>query len=171
MYVQFPIFITVVSYKITLAKFYPNKIFFRSDLTGGHTVFYMASYSYISDVSEPKMRTKRLAYLDGVFPLGFYLGNSLSGIIKKRLGFYYNFGLGILCASLAVLYCIFFVKDSCKKRDKLSNNQHEEEMQEIRSSGDDTTGRVICSTIFFNTNSFLILNTYLNNKIYYMYYL
>ena len=96
-------------------------------------MFYMASYSYISDVSDPKTRTKRFAYLDGVFPLGFYIGNSLAGIIKKTLGFYYNFGLGMLCASMAVLYCIFFVQDSRIIRDERIKNQNAKEMKEAGS--------------------------------------
>ena len=96
-------------------------------------MFYMASYSYISDVSDPKMRTKRFAYLDGVFPLGFYIGNSLAGIIKKTLGFYYNFGLGMLCASMAVLYCIFFVQDSRLIRDERIKNEDAKEMKKAGS--------------------------------------
>ena len=102
------------------------------DLTGGSAVFYMACYSYISDVSEPKMRTKRIAFLDGLFPLGFYLGNSLSGIIKVQLGMAYNFGFGMLSAMLAVLYGCLFVKESNVEREECSKKQLAEELKEFK---------------------------------------
>ena len=111
-------------------------------------MFYMASYSYISDVSDPKTRTKRFAYLDGVFPLGFYIGNSLGGIIKKTLGFYYNFGLGMICASMAVLYCIFFVQDSRLIRDERIKNQNAKEMQEPCSK-EHSSGNVLTCILSF----------------------
>ena len=109
-------------------------------------MFYLASYSYISDVSNPKTRTKRFAYLDGVFPLGFYIGNSLSGIIKKRLGFYYNFGLGMLFATLAVLYCIFFVQDSRIIRDERIRKQRAKEMKNMSNDKKEFLGNFTITT-------------------------
>ena len=53
-----------------------------------------------------------MAFLDGLFPIGFFTGMSLSGIIKKNLGFYANFGLGMAAAFLATMYGIFILKDS-----------------------------------------------------------
>ena len=82
------------------------------DTTGGRPLFCLAAYAYITDVSKPKIRMKRLAYLDGAFPLGFYIGNFLSGIVKNRLGYYFNFGFALLLDTLSILYCIYFVKDS-----------------------------------------------------------
>ena len=80
-------------------------------------MFFLASYSYITDISSPEMRTTRIALLDGLFPLGFYIGNALAGPIHKYLGPAYNFGLGMLFAMLAVLYTILFLTDS---RDELN---------------------------------------------------
>ena len=107
-----------------------------SDLTGGSSVFFMAAYSYISDVSDEKSRTKRFAYLDGLFPLGFYLANALAGPIKKNLGLMYNFSLGMLCSVICFAYCLLFVKDSRIERDK----RLAKEMDEIFDSNEKKEG-------------------------------
>ena len=104
----------------------------------------MASYAYISDVSDPNMRTKRFAFLDGVFPIGFNLGTFFGGIIKKKLGFYYNFGLGMLCATLAMLYCIFFVKDSRIARDERTKKERAVEMKTFSDQEKTDIGTLFC---------------------------
>ena len=102
--------------------FYYNTVYSK-DLTGGSPVFFLASYSYITDISSPEMRTTRIALLDGLFPLGFYIGNALAGPVYRYLGPVYNFGLGMLFAMNAVLYTIFFVRDSRNElKRKLVNN-------------------------------------------------
>ena len=88
------------------------------------------------------MRTKRFAFLDGVFPIGLNIGTFLGGIIKYKLGFYYNFGLGMLCATLAVLYCIFFVKDSRVIRDERIKKEHAEEMRVIANNYEGSKGNM-----------------------------
>ena len=142
---KFLIIFSAMGYVISNAVFIINTYFselpaeyllFESiqDLTGGGTVFFLASYSYISDVSDAESRTRRMAFLDGMFPIGFYAGNSLSGIVRKNLGFMYNFSFAMVFTVMAVLYCIFFVRDSRVLRDKRLTKELEEKMKEVDKS-------------------------------------
>ncbi len=81
------------------------------DCTGGYVCFFLACYSYIADISTKEERTKRLAFLDGLFPLGFFAGMSLSAVIKEKWGFEAVFAMGIGGAVLCVTYALF-LKDS-----------------------------------------------------------
>ena len=82
--------------------------------------------------SDPKVRTTRFAMMDGVFPIGFYVGNAIAGPISKYLGFLYNFGLGMLFAIMGVAYVVFFVKDSRIIRDERLKREAEEKIQELK---------------------------------------
>ena len=59
--------------------------------------------------------TIRLAIMDGLIHIGFYVGNALAGPIKKHLGIKYNFAFGILFTVISAAYTIIFVKESLVK--------------------------------------------------------
>ena len=50
--------------------------------------------------------------MDALWPLGYLPGMALSSIIKSNLGFMPTFLFGMVTALLAMLYSIFFLKDS-----------------------------------------------------------
>ena len=78
--------------------------------------FFLACYSYISDITTKENRTKRLAYLDGIHIISYALGMTLSGYIKHGLGLFAPFAFAIGGSILCILYIIFIVKDSRKLR-------------------------------------------------------
>ncbi|XP_059079165.1 lysosomal proton-coupled steroid conjugate and bile acid symporter SLC46A3-like [Tigriopus californicus] len=88
------------------------------DCTGGYVCFFLGCYSYISDISTSKTRTRRLAYLDGLFPIGFFTGMSVSGFLKEAYGFTATFGLSMVFTVATILYTWCVVKDSRKMRPK-----------------------------------------------------
>lgn len=57
-----------------------------------------------------------MAFLDGLFPIGFFSGMALSSYIKSQLGYVAHFSLAMGCAMAAMLYAIIFLKDSRKLR-------------------------------------------------------
>ena len=59
-------------------------------------MYFLACYSYLSDVSSTSTRTRRFAFLDGLWPIAYFLGNYLAGPIQTNLGYMYNYGLGML---------------------------------------------------------------------------
>lgn len=106
---------------------------FINELCGSFVLYYLAAYSYMADVTTegnvrqvlmdeeglgddhltlPENRTARLSVLDGTDYIFTMVGTYLSGPIFKHFGYLAIFiPSGILSIS-AVLYIIFFVKES-----------------------------------------------------------
>ena len=85
------------------------------DLTGGAACFYLASYSYMVDITSPETRTKRLSFLDSFMPIGFLIGLPLGTLIRSNFG-YVALYLTAACNILtAILYVAFILKESIKK--------------------------------------------------------
>ena len=88
------------------------------DLTGGATCFYLAAYSYMSDITDPATRTRRLSLLDCFMPIGFCIGLPLGTWIRNNHGFvalYTTAGSMIL---VAMLYVAFSLKESVSRHPK-----------------------------------------------------
>ena len=83
----------------------------------------MACNAYMADVTDPRDRTRRVAFMTGLLYPGFNLGKALSLPIKENLGFMYNFGFGMLVTVLTALYVIIFVPDSIHIREKRLKKQ------------------------------------------------
>ncbi len=127
---KFLIFFSVFGSIICNAIFMLNAYFFYElkaeyllfealkDFTGGYVCFFMAVHAYVADVTHPSTRTKRMAFLAGLWPVGSNIGKALGGVIKTRLGFMYNFGFGMLLSFVALLYVVFFLKNSTDAKAK-----------------------------------------------------
>lgn len=55
----------------------------------------MSVNAYMADVTSAEHRTKRIAFMTGLWPIGFNVGKACSGVIKTKLGFMYNFRQGV----------------------------------------------------------------------------
>ena len=81
-------------------------------------MFYLGTYSMMADLTKKESAesaTIRLAIMDGLIHIGFYVGNALAGPIKKHLGIKYNFAFGILFTVISAAYTLIFVKESLVK--------------------------------------------------------
>ena len=100
-------------------------------------VFFMACNAYLADITDPKHRTKRVAFMTGFFWLGYNGGKALSGVNKEELGFMNNFALGMVASGLTGVYAIVFLKDSTSIREarlreevRLAGNKRDQEEDE-----------------------------------------
>ena len=78
----------------------------------------MACSAYMADITEPNIRTKRMAFLTGCFGSGFTIGKAVGGALKEELGFTYTFAFGMLVSVLSCVYAMLFLKDSALIREE-----------------------------------------------------
>ena len=90
-------------------------------MTGGATCFYLASYSYMADVTSPETRTKRLALLDSFMSFGYMMGLPLGTFIKNQYGFVTLFSTASMIILTTILYVIFVLKETVKKEEITTN--------------------------------------------------
>ena len=94
-------------------------------MPGGSNVFFLGCYCYIADISKPEDVTIRIAIMDGLFHIGFYVGNAFAGPIKKNLGLPYNFALGILFTCISASYTLIRIKESLVPLQKQEQKREE----------------------------------------------
>ena len=70
--------------------------------------------------------------MDGVFPIGFYIGNALASPVAEKLGFLYNFAFGMLFSLLGCAYVVVFVGDSRIIRDQRLKKENEEKVKALK---------------------------------------
>ncbi|XP_068214719.1 lysosomal proton-coupled steroid conjugate and bile acid symporter SLC46A3-like [Palaemon carinicauda] len=81
-------------------------------LSGGLITLLMATYAYISDVSDHRSRTLRMAFLDFVMFIGTPLGLYLSNVIFNRFGYKGVFTISSSAFLLGLIYILLRIEDS-----------------------------------------------------------
>ncbi|XP_053635893.2 lysosomal proton-coupled steroid conjugate and bile acid symporter SLC46A3-like [Cherax quadricarinatus] len=91
-------------------------------LTGGSITLLMATYSYISDLSDHTSRTLRIAFLDFAMFIGAPVGLFLSCVIFSSLGYLGVFSVSGLAFLVAIIYILFYIEDT--KSSSISDNNN-----------------------------------------------
>ena len=100
-------------------------------------------YADMNKGQPTKFTTVRLAVVDGLIYLGFYVGNAMAGPVKDNLGLEYNFALGILFAVIAAAYTIICIKETLVQTE-VGTKSDEEQNFEIKKDGE-----YILNSIFY----------------------
>ncbi|XP_064601912.1 lysosomal proton-coupled steroid conjugate and bile acid symporter SLC46A3-like [Liolophura sinensis] len=79
-------------------------------LTGGFVTMIMATFSYVTHVSETRSRTSRVAVVEAMSFIAGTLGVILMGIILDRASFTVLFSLTSVLFVIALMYVLIFVK-------------------------------------------------------------
>lgn len=93
------------------------------DITGTWAVFNMAVYSYLSDITAIKSRTKRMGWLDAIWYSGGPIGTWMGGWIYQSFGYVTVFSISAALWLICIFYVIFIVRESI---DPVDNNQSKE---------------------------------------------
>ena len=88
-----------------------------NDLCGTYVAYYLAIYSYITDITREDERTYRLSIIDGTDYVSTSIGTRISGPLFVSLGYYAVFGVSASTCVLAMIYLIVGVKESLKKEE------------------------------------------------------
>ncbi len=78
----------------------------------------MTCNAYMADITDPKHRTKRVAYMAGLHPIAFNVGKGLGAVVKENLGFTALFSLSLGIAVAGELYVVLCLPDSLPIRER-----------------------------------------------------
>lgn len=80
-------------------------------LTGGWNVIFLGVFTYVCSVSDVETRTLRVGVVHIFFSISLTVGNALSGIVYRLIGFYGVFSLALCIYASALIYGVFFIKE------------------------------------------------------------
>ena len=83
-----------------------------NDLCGNYVAYYLALYSYITDITVASQRTFRLSVVDGLDYVSTSLGTLIAAPLFLSFGYYSVFGSSAGCCVLGLLYLGLFVPES-----------------------------------------------------------
>ncbi|CAH1248785.1 SLC46A3 [Branchiostoma lanceolatum] len=96
-----------------------------SSLCGGYGCVLMATYSYVSDITDGSSRTWRIGILDTMSSLGAAVGGAVSGIILDKAGNLPVFILYVVLNATTIVYILLWLKESVQTNE--SNIQKSED--------------------------------------------
>ena len=105
-----------------------------NDLCGSAITYYMMQYSYIIDVTSVTERTFRLAIVEGTDYASVSIGNLISGPLFVSIGYFGVFGMASSCNVIALLYLVFFIKESVHKTKSEEDSSNDKEIKTENSS-------------------------------------
>ena len=105
-----------------------------NDLCGSAITYYMMQYSYIIDVTSVTERTFRLAIVEGTDYASVSIGNLISGPLFVSIGYFGVFGMASSCNVIALLYLVFFIKESVYKTKSEEDSSNDKEIKTENSS-------------------------------------
>ena len=105
-------------------------------LSGGNTLLYLAVYSYTSDVSSIKTRTRRLGILSGMMALGAGMGRAAGGVLLQYIGPFSVLFACLLSYFFCLLYVLFLLDDPLRAEDRDSSDVNDKESMTTRSRND-----------------------------------
>ncbi|RZC42749.1 uncharacterized protein BDFB_004854, partial [Asbolus verrucosus] len=80
-------------------------------LTGGWFAMFMAVFSYVAGVTSLQTRTLRIGAVNIFANLSFTVGNALSGILYRHVGFYGIYSIAVLFYLAGFVYGVFAIKE------------------------------------------------------------
>ena len=114
------------------------------EVMGGDYIFYLATKSYICDITTPAERTTRLAVADAFISVGWLTGLPIGTRIKKHFGYIPLFSATLAMALVCFFGTMFLLKDSVKKLSEEQRKVYYQKKAEVAiTCGPGVIGKVV----------------------------
>ncbi|XP_065217143.1 uncharacterized protein LOC135843252 [Planococcus citri] len=87
-------------------------------LSGGSYLMIVACQIYLCDENNAENRTMKLGFIRAIQSICMILGKGSSGIILRRIGFFYSYLLCLILAIVSLIFGFIFIKDNSTVAEK-----------------------------------------------------